>query len=309
MKEGFSGFNLLGDRKRGPESEPQVETRVILEFMRHGERERHPEKEKDGGPELRLTPKGRAQAYARGEEIKAQTEVALGWGSPRIRSQETSYRVMLINEELNQDDTFEEIEQKIGEKLGGVGKKILVDSRLDFHDKGPVAEAGKKAYHEKRYMSWVIDESDQSALETGDKESSTYTRMAGNVAEIIRRYSKVANHFNRLASKTDKYKKFGNQLERYFGTHQGISESFATKAIEKVLGREKRDDFLTAVGSGFAEIEGIRIEIRNSGQEQEIVMIYKINGSEESVGLTGSLLDEIIQEREGFEKMVADVQG
>lgn len=153
-------------------------------------------------------------------------------------------------------------------------------------------------------MPHLIEKSDQRAIETNDKESSTYTRFAGNIAEILDRYAKIGDNFNRIVSKTDKYEKFGNQLERYLGTHQGVAECFLAKALEKIEDIEKRDEFVKAVGGGFGESEGIHIEIINSGNEQKIKIDYEINGSKESMEIDRSVLEGIIDERKEFEGMI-----
>lgn len=304
----FEDESARSSQEKRPEMEGPVESKVVLDFMRHGKREKHPNKFLDGGPELPLTPEGRKQGDERGEELDPQTEVSLGWGSPKFRSGETAYRAMLANEDIDPDDTYEDIEAKVDEELKGVGKKMIVDSRLDFHDGGPIATGAKEAYHEGRYMSWVINDSDKDAIEMNDTESTTLTRMAGNVAEIVQRYTKVGNNFNRLASKTDKYEESGNQLERYLGTHQGISESFAAKVLEKIKGDDAKNEFVTSVGGGFDETEGVHIEIANKGTEQKIVMTYLLKDEsgdrEESVEFGAEVLQEIIDDREAFEKQV-----
>lgn len=296
--------------EKSPEGEKQIETKVILEFMRHGKREYGLDAEgkldviKDANLDLRLKPEGRQQAYNRGKELNPQAEVAVGLGSERVRSQETAYQAMLANEDISPDDTLEEVEEKISKQLK-VGKKMIVDNRLNFVDSGPIAPEGKKAYVEKRYMDWVINDSDRSAMEKNDIESTTYTRMAGNVSELVLRYTKVGDNFNRIASKTDKYEKYGNQLERYLGTHQGVTESFVAKVLEKIGGVEKRDEFVKSIGGGFGETQGIHLEIINSGNEQEIKIDYEINGKKESVKIDRSILRDIIEERKEFEEVIA----
>lgn len=306
------------------ENEPVVTSRVLLDFMRHGKREKDPDPALDGGPSARLTAEGRAQVDAKGRELGAQTEVALGWGSPRIRTQETGYRAMLAGKGIEPDDTLEKIEERVAQGkeetfeeegvrgLGTFGKKMIASPLLDFHDKGPIAEEGVAAYRAGNYMGWVIQESDASARAKKDQGSSTYTRIAGNVAEIILRYTKVGTNFNRIASHKDIYKEFGNQLERYLGTHMGISESFVAKVLEETRGMGIRDAFLQSVGGGFSETEGVRIEIVNKGTEQTIIMRYAVkdptggSNREEQVEIGKDILEKIIAERDLFDKEITD---
>lgn len=298
----------MNEQIKTPETK-EAQTRVILEFMRHGKREYGLDAEgnfdikKDMNPDLRLIPEGRQQAHNRGKEFNPQAEVAIGLGGRRVRSQETAYQAMLVNEDVGPDDTLEEIEEKIAKKLK-VGKKMIIDNRLDFVDSGPIAADGKKAYIEKRYMSWIINDSDRSAIKENDTESTTYTRMAGNIAELVLRYTKVGSNFNRIASKTDKYEEFGNQLERYLGTHQGVVESFVAKALENKFGIEAKMEFVESVGGGFKETEGIHIEIINQGNEQRIELTYGINGQKETIELDKELLENIIEERREFDEKI-----
>ncbi len=229
--------------------------------------------------------------------------MSLGWGSPRERTQETAYRVMLAEKGLSPDASLEEIEAVIAQELK-VGKKMMADERLDFNMKGPVGKESYDAFMAGRGLSYTIFDSDRRAIETGDKESSTYTRFAANIAELIMRYLKVNENFNRLAAQTDKYEKFGNRLERYLGTHQTIVESFLAKILEKIEGPEKKAEFVKSVGEGFGETKGIRVEITKKGEEESISVIYEINGQKETLEIGEDLLKEIIEERKKFEEAV-----
>jgi len=289
-----------------PEQEREVVTKVVLEIMRHGKREKGKNAEEEANPDLRLTPAGREQTFERGKKLNPQVDVALAIGGDRTRTRETSARVMLANDGVTPEDSYEDIEAKIDAAMPLHGKKIVEDIRLGYSDAGPISEAANEAYYAGRYLPFVINESDQKAIELGDVESATYTRMAANVAEIVARYLEVGNNFNRIASHTDKYEKYGNQMERYLGTHISISESFAAKAIEKVQGSSQRDEFLEAVAGGFAETEGIHLEIINKGKDQTILMTYKIKDENKQIEIPKEVLDEIIQERKEFEEAVRE---
>ncbi|QQR78084.1 MAG: histidine phosphatase family protein [Candidatus Moraniibacteriota bacterium] len=311
--EGGSFKSMEGGPERGPESkeqEPKQITRVILELMRHGKRERGKTVEEEANPNLRLTPEGRAQVTEHGKTVDPQPEVAMGMGSSRVRTQETAYRVMLANEDISPDDSLEVIEAKVAEQVH-YGKKMLVDDRLGFTDEGPIGPDGVKAYMEKRYLPWAMNDSDRDAIEKGDEKSSTYTRMAGNVAEIVARYATVGNNFQRIVARDTegKYEETGNQLERYLGTHMGIAECFTAKVLETVKGVEAKDKFVQSIGSGFLEAEGVRIEIVNTGMDQTIVLTYTIKDAEqgdrkESVQFGREVLAKIIDDRKAFETLV-----
>jgi len=271
-----------------------------LEFMRHGEKE--PEGTKPDG-ELQLTERGREMAQEKGRQLSAQKEVSLTWGSPKKRrTRETVLHAMLPD--INKDANPEEIEEIISREQK-IGKKFIEDERLDFNFNGPEGKEIDEAFDEETFLRFLVEKSDKRAIELQDKESSTYSRFAGNIAEIISRYSAIGDSFNRIASNKDDYKKFGNQMERYLGTHQGVVEGFVAKVLEKTQGVEKRNEFIDSLGNGFKETEGIRIEVINKGAEQKIIVNLKINGKTESLEINRDLIEDIINERNEFEKHIA----
>lgn len=288
-----------------PEMENKTKSRVILEFMRHGKKEKDPDKANE---ELLLTPEGRQQAIKRGKELNPQAEVAIAWGSPRTRSKETSVLVMLANENIDPDLGLPEIEKAINKEINTGGKdkrKIIEDSRLDFNFRGKgIGKWLSELYGgDKPFLLTYIKESDKRALETRDKDSDTYTRKAADIAEIVLRYIKIASTFNRIVSKSDKYKTKGNQLERYLGTHGTVVESFIAKVLEKLNGVEARDNFAKALGNEFKEIKGIRVEIVNNGGDDQVIFVeFEADGVQQSVNIDVKLLKEILEDRKKFEE-------
>lgn len=291
---------MLKETSYSPEKEKQIVTKIILEFMRHGEKESDKTKSDE---EVRLTEKGRKMAQDKGRAIEPQKEVALAWGSPKKRTQETALHVMLP--EIDDNASLEEMEQIIAQEQK-IGKKLIEDERLNFDLSGPEGKEMFDAFKAGQYLQYLIEKSDQRAIELGDKTSSTYSRYAGNIAEILNRYSKIGDNFNRIASKKDDYEEFGNQLERYLASHQGVVEGFTAKVLEKTQGAEKRNEFIKSLGGGFKEAEGIHVEVINNGNEQKISIAYKLNGDKETIEINKELLEEIIKEREDFEKAVEE---
>ena len=286
------------EHSHAPENEQRIKTKIILEFMRHGEKENDKTKSDE---EVRLTEKGRMMAGEKGEELDPQKEVSLAWGSPKKRTQETALRAMFPD--IDPNASLEDIEEMIREEQK-FGKKLIVDERLSFDLSGPEGKEMLAAFKEGKYLQYLISESDKRAIELGDKTSSSYLRYAGNISEIINRYAKIGDNFNRIASKDDKYKEFGNQLKRYLATHQGVAEGFVAKVLEEAQGPEKRDEFISSVGSGFKETEGIHLEIQNNGNHQEITITYQINGNKETIAVSRDLIENIIKDREEFEKKI-----
>mgnify|MGYP001582948528 FL=1 len=285
-----------------PEQEKPVETKIILEILRHGKKESDKTKTDE---ELRLTEEGRKMSQEKGSALSPQAEVSVGFGSSKKRAQETALRVMLP--EINENTSLEEIEKMISNEIK-VGKKLVEDERLDYDFDGPEGKEVVEAFKVGQYFQYMLEKSDQRAIELGDEVSSTYSRLAGNIAEIINKYTVIGNNFNRIASEKDDYKKFGNQLERYLGSHAGVIEPFIARILEETCGKEKRDEFISSLGGGFKETDGIHVEVINKGKEQKIVMTYKVNGGIENLEISKELLERIIGEREEFEKMVSKQQ-
>jgi hypothetical protein len=293
-------FKIL-EQQKSPEVEKQTETKIILEFMRHGKKETDKNKPET---DISLTDEGRDMAFKRGKELSPQVEVSLARASQYRRAKETVAHIMLAEQEnIDPNATLEELEATIAKEIK-IGKKIIEDKRLGYEYGPEAAQDATKAVKEGRYFPYIIEESDKLAIKRGDKISSTYTRYAGNIAEIIDRYSRIGTNFNRIASQTEKYKKFGNQLERYMGNHMGSVESFMAKVLEKMYGEDKRDELIKSVGGGFKELHGIHIEIINKGDNQKILIIYDINNQNETLEINNELLKDIIRERSEFEKLI-----
>lgn len=306
-----------------PEVINELVTSVEIDLFRHGKKNKNPLQE--GGEKLkddrvRLSEVGRAMADEAGinQNLKPQVEVAVSGGSSKDRSRESAVRRMLANtEKITPDMSLEEIEGVIKEEIVKIkgdkmGKKIIdFGDKLSFNESGTpemeklFAEADEKG----EYNKFIVERSDEEAIKAGDKISSTYSRHSGNVAEVLLRYCEIGDNFNRIASKPDdngklKYEQFGNKLERYFGTHGGVTDSFLAKAIEIKKGIKERDVFISSVGNYFKEMQGIHVSIKNTGSAQEIIITYEVDGKNESVNLNREDLEKIVEDRKNFENKV-----
>ncbi len=271
---------------------------VTLYFIRHGE------KQKAEKPDelLELTEKGRLQAVKLGKQIRPNPNVAIAFGSPRKRTQETAACVMLARD-IDPNASLKDIEEKIAEQVK-VGKKIFVDKRLDFNLGKFEAASIKAIIDEGRLIPYWVEESDELALNKNDVEATTYTRQAGNIAEIIKKYVKVAKQFHKIIAEPEKRDKYGNKLERYLGTHLGIVESFVAKIIEKTRGRQEAVKFAGTIPKGFGETKGMRVNIKPDEKTNiaKIGIEYEVNGVKHGIEFDEKLLDEIINERNKFEE-------
>lgn len=293
-----SGFEKVEPK----EIKEEVKSRVILRFFRHGKKEEAKLGQSDY--EVLLTQEGRIQAHEKGKKIKPQKDVSLAIGSPRRRAQETAARIMLA-EEFGLDKSFEEIEKKLEESFK-IGKKIVEDPRLDF----TTYEESSKAVKEKRVLPFLVYESDNLILEKyKDEKLGCLTRYAGNVAEIVKKYLAVSSVFERIVQ--EKPEKYGNQLERYLGTHQGVGESFLAKIIKKVKGEKVLKEWVTKNPSGFKETEGFSLEIIPGAEPHEgkILIRYQLEeGKEETIEIKPELLDEMIKEKEELNKKIQELK-
>lgn len=290
------------DFEKKIESQEQPTSKVVLEFFRHGE------KDGDNSLETRLTALGRSQAIEKGKKIKPQPEVALAIGSPRKRTQETAVRVILAEkEEIIPEMSLEEIEKFISSEQK-YGKKIVSDPRLDFIFTGQLGVKAIKIFREdKKLMHYLANESDQDALKFKDFESTTYSRGAGNVAELIWKYIKIAPMFDKIVQKNpEKYARHKNQMERYIGSHLSALEPFLIKIVEKNQGIESRNKFVELLEPGLADTEGFRVEISNAPSGIGLKIKYKFGDQEESVEISPEIIEEIIKEKNELNRKIEE---
>ncbi len=277
-------------------------SKVIMHFFRHAEQERDPNKSNQA---FELTNKGRGQAIEKGKTIGAQNlNQAVAFGSPRKRAQQTSAYAMAGKslDTITGSESLEELKEKIDKDLK-VGSKIGSDPRLDFYlDKNSAfgSQAYEAVFEKKNYLKFLVEKSDKLALETNDKLASTYSRQAGSVAKIVKKYTSVSNSWNKLVKKGTYEDK---NLERFLGSHGGVVESFLLKVIEKIKGTEERNRLLSLMPNQFDYTEGMDISIANDGQSQIAHLSFKkvdpANPEKNFVfeeDIPAKIIDEIIQE-------------
>ncbi|MHB8871557.1 MAG: hypothetical protein ACYC5G_03835 [Candidatus Doudnabacteria bacterium] len=286
-------------RETGVETrENQPVPRIRLEFFRHDEKAKALEGQSDN--EVRLTEQGRINATEVGQTKDPHPEVAIAIGSPRERSTETAMRGMLSTETgITQENTLEDIQEFVAGSLK-VGRKNMIDKRLDYAMDGEFANIGNDHYGNKKdYLIFAVNESDDLVRKLKDKKSTSYTRQAAGIAEIIRKYVGVLPNFQRVIEQDpDKFSRYNNEMQRFLGTHATVSESFLLKVIEITEGREALMQFLeTDINkNGFNYSEGFNVEIQADG----ILVRYK--GREWNI--KPELLDQIIQQRDELDKSI-----
>jgi len=286
------------------ETEKSYRSRVVLSIFRHGEKEKTPPPGKTGDEEVLLTPAGRKGAIEKGDIFRLPEEgmaQAVAIGSPRKRAQETAAFVMAGEEEtVTGEETLEELKKKLD---GGktYGSKTGTSERLNFDmGSGTYEEQMMKAFKSGKFIEWLAKESDSFAESVNELKGSTYSRSAGNVAELVKNYLRAGKRFDELV----KTKKYADTMQRFLGTHQSVGECFLAKVIEKTAGLEEREKFLQLIGTGFGFVEGFQIEIDTpkQGNEPKIKLFFRRRGKDEKdvyefhTEITPELLDEIIEE-------------
>lgn len=131
-----------------------------------------------------------------------------------------------------------------------------------------------KRLEERDYLKFLVEESDELAEKLEDENASTYSKMASNIASIVDKYLNIAPKWGELVRSKDE---FSETLERFFCTHQGISESFLAKVIEKTKGIKERDRFVQVLDNyGFDFTEGFNVEILSKDSKDSVIHIsYK----------------------------------
>jgi len=223
-----------------------------------------------------LSPEGKAFAVNQAEK-DTDTRQSVAFGSPRDRAQQTALFVMSGQEDsITGNENLDELKEKIDKDLV-VGSKIGVDHRLNFPD-NETAEYEKlsgDAFNEGKYLEFLINESDSMAHELGETVGVTYTRQAQQTARIIQKYLTISPNWSKLVEeKPDQYTKV---MERFMGSHQGITEAFLAKVIEFSEGKERRDLFVKSLdGQGFDFVEGYKVYVVDEGKGVPQLMVkYK----------------------------------
>lgn len=221
---------------------------------------------------IELTPQG--VANAQGKSLPENTENAVAYGGPRIRSRETA-GLMMAGAHLDRSDDAgaQEIIEEINKQSGvKVGTRVGMDRRLDFVlADNPYGVKVEEEYVAGNLMRFLADHSKEEAEKAGDTESMTYDRAAAGIAELVLRYVKAAPRWDAIVEDRKKTgEDTGDILRRFLGTHQGVGESFLAKVIDETRGREERERFFDAVkNTGFGFAEGFQITMENHGKTGE----------------------------------------
>lgn len=278
----------------------EYSSRILLHFLRHGEKESVPGKTNQ---KQMLTAAGRYQGLETGLKGPEAKPSAMAFGSDIPRSQEMAGFDLAgaqRREDISGDESLEELMDKLNQGRK-VGTKLAADPRLGFYYEpelySQVSNAGKSG------LKFVVESSDEIAEKTGDKESTTYSRTAANVSEILDKYLTIASRFDEIVSDEDKKEKYSDTLERFMGSHAGVIDVFLCKVVEKLKGVEERNKLVESLAnSGFNFAEGFDIEIDVINGEPQMRIKYSKPKDERGEAYD---IDEVVP-REMLEEMIKE---
>lgn len=309
--------------------EPSEVTHVKLSIFRHGDKLK-PE-EGQSADRVLLSEKGRGEAMDAADPDR-DVRQSLSYGSTKERSRQTAAFKMAGHElEITGDESLEELEAKFDESLQKesiernptlesaynkeenplevVGKKIGTDPRLDFEldTKTEYGKALHDSVKKDRYLSFLVEESDKLAKETGDTQQSTYSSMASGVADLIVKYAKVSQNWDRLyradhAPEKENPKGYEDTLERLMGSHQGIGEAFLCEVMKRTEGEDTRDAFVESLNNkGFGDVEGFDLDISMREGGEPVIRItfskeYQKDGETRSFSFDREVPSDILEE-------------
>lgn len=225
----------------------------------------------------------------------------------RVRSVETALRQLLTNRgEILSSDSLEDIKAKIAqyfekEKLLKA-RKHLVDDRLNFNWDGTkefkeIANSHFKG-DSKDALEFLYKESDELVKRLGDKTSASFSRVAGNIAELVQKYLGILPTWQKIISeKPDKYAKYGNELQRFLGSHGTVTECFLMKVMEKIEGSQAVEEFLNSLPNknGFDYSEGFSVVLSIPKESKEPVI--QIRYKDKYWEITLELIESIIEDK------------
>jgi len=279
-------------------------SRVLLHFTRHGEKASDPGKKNE---EQRLTPKGRLEGLAKGRQRGQGEKTSVAFGGLE-RSQEIAGFEMAgahLAEEITGEETLEELRVKLDQDLK-FGTRLGVDRRLGFEYHDETYEKIKdQAYAQNRGLEFFVKESDRLASELKDNKSTTYSRSAASVAELLGKYIAIASRFDEIVSDEKNRQQYGSVLERFMGSHNAVIDCFLCKLVEKLKGSEERDKLIAVLGrQGFAPTEGFEVEIDTLANQQPPIVRLKYHKEDREGNLIFDF-NEVIPSQL-LKKLVAD---
>lgn len=275
---------------------------IRLEFFRHDEKLKgHSQQPEDklSDEEIRITKAWKQHAREVWKEKKIRSK-AVGYSSPRKRAQETLYHTLNFPW-IAPDASLEEIKEILPNFPKNEIHSIRIDKHLDFYfwedgktdaEKQAINEV-YEAYNSKKYIYFIFDKSDNWLVKLKDKNISSYSKCAGDIAEMILRYYNLKDAWTKKIDRMKKNIEIKSwEIQRLFCTHAWVLELFLMKVIEKQRGREAVRQFIEHYWfwNGFGYSEWYSIVITQNGAT--------LNFKDESFEISEELLKDIIKDRD-----------
>jgi broad specificity phosphatase PhoE len=267
-----------------PKNDEKEVPTVTLHFMRHSIKAGASADMTD--QQIPLTDQGRELAA---KKLEAPLDMRFSHvaGSSRVRTHETAVIAATQNPAVTPNE-FQ------------VGKvRSLAELDFDTNEADVYGRRFADEYRKGRLLPFLIKESDALAKESGDTTSSTYSRMAANIAKLIERTYEAASRGASILEQSHNTDNEKNDFERVFVTHASIQESFLLKLVEKMKGESARDELLSKIGdNGFEYVEGFDTTLSKKNGEIQVRITYKKGDYSFDEVVPQSVLEEIIKEGE-----------
>lgn len=178
--------------------------------------------------------------------------------------------------------------------------RVLENDLLNFKlGSGVFDEESLKAFTDKKYLKWIIEDSDKRAVETGQvvDQVETFSTQAANVALFLETMG---------FEKAKEIVHSGGGREHVFITsHKGVLESFLYKVITLKSGEEKAKEFVKSLADedGFVENQGFKLTFEMfEGEDWKITIPYEDQVYILDANDLGKIIKEGIDLREQLSK-------
>ncbi|NCU28304.1 MAG: hypothetical protein EOM85_01365 [Candidatus Moranbacteria bacterium] len=273
------------------ESRERISSEIVLHFFRHSK------KEKTNPTDDNLTHlsnEGKKLAKENCfKDVKLNQSVA--FGSPRVRSQETALLMMAgENDEITGDESLQELKDKIEEDLS-FGSKIGINKGLDFTDdvSSPLGSKVYDSYVKGEYLDLLTNESDKITKETGDNTEANLSAKASKVAKMIEKYIKISPKWNALVN--DKDGKYEPKMERFFGTHASVPESFIIKLLLTLNREDEVKEYADFYHNEVDYLKGFDVDIIDDKENIALVITYDLGDQKRRLEITKEDLEKICE--------------
>ena len=251
-----SGNKVPGNHERHP---AQVET--LLHIFRHGKKAGGNDVSQEEDLVMPLKPEGKMESIAHGKEIdRLPDSWSIAVGSSRLRAQETAaFTRGAMNPDLVGDESLTEVQEHLGETLPG--QKVWTDKRLDMpFVKGETPEFDDllAASNRGEYLARSY-ELFEAAGE--GRNATTYGRQVHNIASLIFRQGEINKKIAERRAHEGAGSETPEAIERFMGTHGGITESFLSEFIQRTKGETQAERFRKLFPQGFSYNEGMDVRI------------------------------------------------